>query len=61
MTLLFDSPGDYGKTTPKTFTTPRGSFRSAKAENFGPCYECPFIDPYWFLKKIKPLLPKYAE
>jgi hypothetical protein len=35
----------------------RGFFESAKAENLGPCYDCPFIDPYWPLTKIKPLLP----
>jgi hypothetical protein len=39
----------------------RGFFKNAKAENLGPCYDCPFIDPYWPLKKIKPLLPKYVE
>ena len=25
----------------------RGFFQSAKVENVGPSYECPFIDPYW--------------
>lgn len=39
----------------------RGFFKAAKAENRGPSYECPFIDPYWSLKKIKPLLPKHVE
>jgi hypothetical protein len=38
----------------------RAFFDKAKAENLGPCYTCPFIDPYWKRKKIKPLLPKYA-
>src|ERR1700758_2934833 len=32
----------------------RSFFENAKTENLGPCYECPFIDPYWPLKKIKP-------
>jgi len=36
-------------------------FDNAKAENLGPSYDCPFIDPYWKLKKIKPFLPKYAD
>jgi hypothetical protein len=39
----------------------RGFFDNAKVENLGPSYECPFIDPFWNRKKIKPLLPKYAE
>ena len=39
----------------------RGFFDNAKVENLGPCYECPFIDSFWNRKKIKPLLPKYAE
>lgn len=25
----------------------RGFFHSAKVDNVGPSYECPFIDPYW--------------
>jgi hypothetical protein len=25
----------------------RDFFHSAKTENIGPSYECPFIDPYW--------------
>ncbi|QOZ07512.1 abortive infection system antitoxin AbiGi family protein [Bradyrhizobium sp. CCBAU 51765] len=39
----------------------RGFFDNAKIENLGPCYDCPFIDPFWSLKMIKPLLPTYAE
>lgn len=39
----------------------RAFFDNAKLEDLGPSYECAFIDPYWKLKKIKPLLPKYAE
>ena len=38
----------------------RHFFENAKAENLGPCYTCPFIDPYWKRKKIKALLPKYV-
>ncbi len=22
-------------------------FNEARAENTGPCYDCPFLDPYW--------------
>jgi len=36
-------------------------FDDAKTENLGPSYECPFIDPYWKRKQIKPVLPKYGE
>ena len=36
-------------------------FEQARAKNLGPSYDCPFIDPYWKLKKIKPLLPKYVD
>lgn len=36
-------------------------FKNAKDENLGPSYECPFIDPYWTRKKIKPLLPDYVD
>lgn len=39
----------------------RTFFDMAEAENLGPSYTCPFIDPYWKLKKIKPLLPKYVD
>lgn len=39
----------------------RWFFDNAKVENLGPCYECPFIDPFWSRKKIKPVLPKYAD
>ncbi len=39
----------------------RGFFDHARTENLGPCYECPFIDPYWKREKIKPLLPKFAD
>jgi hypothetical protein len=39
----------------------RSFFDTAKAENLGPCYKCPFIDPYWRRKQIKPLLPKYVS
>ena len=34
----------------------RAFFDNAKADNLGPCYDCPFIDPYWKIEKIKPLL-----
>jgi hypothetical protein len=33
-----------------------GFFQTAKAENIGPAYECPFIDPYWSRKKIEKAL-----
>jgi hypothetical protein len=36
-------------------------FKKVRDENLGPSYDCPFIDPYWKLQKIKPLLPKYAD
>jgi hypothetical protein len=39
----------------------RAFFDNAKAKNLGPSYECPFLDPYLKLKKIKPFLPKYAD
>jgi hypothetical protein len=45
----------------KNHEAARAFFDGAKAENLGPSYDCPFIDPYWSLKKIKKLLPKYAE
>jgi hypothetical protein len=38
----------------------RDFFKQAKEENLGPCYDCPFIDPYWSLEKIKPLLAQHA-
>jgi hypothetical protein len=41
--------------------TARGFFKKLKTENLGPCHDCPFIDLYWPLKKIKPRLPKYVE
>jgi Putative abortive phage resistance protein AbiGi, antitoxin len=31
-------------------------FETAKEENLGPSYECPFIDPYWSRKKVKKAL-----
>ena len=31
----------------------RGFFESAKFENLGPSYACPFIDPYWGEDKIE--------
>lgn len=33
-------------------------FKSAREENIGPSYKCPFIDAHWTRKKIKPLLSK---
>ena len=30
-----------------------GFFETAKAENTGPAYEWPFIDPYWSRKKVE--------
>lgn len=31
----------------------RGFFNAAEADNIGPNYKCPFIDPYWDLEKVK--------
>jgi hypothetical protein len=39
----------------------KGFFEWARHENLGPSYDCPFVDPNWKLKKIKPLLPKYVD
>jgi hypothetical protein len=39
----------------------RAFFDCAKAENLGPSYDCPFIDPYWKRKKIKSLLLNYPD
>jgi hypothetical protein len=44
----------------KLHNNARAFFDNAKADNLGPSYNCPFIDPYWKLKKLKPLLAKYA-
>jgi hypothetical protein len=33
-----------------------GFFQTAKAENTGSAYECPFIDPYWSRKKVEKAL-----
>jgi hypothetical protein len=32
-----------------------------KAENFGPSYERPFIDPYWKRKRVVPLMKPIAN
>lgn len=45
----------------KNHKAARAFFDDAKAENLGPSYDCPFIDPYWTLKEITNLLPKYVE
>jgi hypothetical protein len=34
----------------------RSFFQDARDENLGPCYDCPFIDAYWPLERISPLL-----
>ncbi len=31
----------------------RGFFHDAEAENLGPNYRCPFIDPYWSVEQVK--------
>ncbi|KQN24732.1 hypothetical protein ASE88_16835 [Sphingomonas sp. Leaf38] len=36
----------------------RDFFHSAKIENIGPSYECPFIDPYWGEERIVAALHK---
>lgn len=38
----------------------QGFFATVKAEHLGPFYECPFIDPFWNLTKIKPLLHEHG-
>jgi hypothetical protein len=42
-------------------TNAKGFFKLARQQNLGPSYDCPFVDPNWKLKKIKPLLPKYVD
>ena len=34
----------------------RDFFASAKLENVGPSYECPFVDPYWGEDRIEAAL-----
>ena len=35
----------------------RSFFNDAEAENFGPNYQCPYVDPFWDLDRLKSELP----
>lgn len=52
--------GNFKETDPAFLIIPedlhaavRGIFDDAERENVGPNYKCPFIDPYWALRRLR--------
>ncbi len=39
----------------------RSFFNDAEAENLGPNYQCPYVDPLWDLGRLKTELPNYFQ